>query len=144
MLEHIRQLNDQILKEVERLKEIRSQAFPGAIRYDAIGGSHATPENKLEDVIARVDHEARKVRLLNLRRKEEKAKAVRIIQRAGLSVEQRHILYLRYLARNQETWENLTWPEVFHWVNLYHNIQRRRMFALHREALIIFREKVEQ
>ena len=144
MLEHIRQLNDQILNEVERLKEIRSQAFPGAIRYDAIGGSHATPKNKLEDVIARVDHEARKVRLLNLRREEEKTKAVRIIQRAGLSVEQRHILYLRYLARNQETWENLTWPEVFRWVNLYHNIQRRRMFALHREALIILRENLEQ
>lgn len=133
-LEHIRELNEQIRKEVRRVEEIRSRAFPGAIRYDTIGGSHGSPANKMEDVLCRVDAEWKKARLLNNLREEEKREAVKKIQSLGLTCAQRHILYLRYLARHEDL-TNFSWPDVFKFVNLHHNIERRRMFQLHQDAM---------
>lgn len=133
-LTRIRQLNDKIREEILRISEIRSEAFPGAIRYDTIGGSHGTPENLMENVIATVDIEARKARLMIDLRRQERAEAVRIIQRSDLTIAQRHILYLRYLARHHD-WTSLGWPEVYHWVNLYHNVERSRMFEMHADAM---------
>lgn len=133
-LTRIRQLNDEIREEILRISEIRSEAFPGAIRYDTIGGSHGTPENLMENVIATVDIEQRKARLMIDLRRQERAEAIRIIRRSDLTIAQRHILYLRYLARHHD-WTSLGWPEVYHWVNLYHNVERSRMFELHADAM---------
>ena len=133
-LTRIRQLNDEIREEILRISEIRSEAFPGAIRYDTIGGSHGTPENMMENVIATVDIEERKARLMIDLRRQERAEAIRIIRRSDLSIAQRHILYLRYLARHRD-WTSLGWPEVYHLVSLYHNVERSRMFELHADAM---------
>lgn len=137
-LYHIRSLTNRVREEVLTIMETRSGAFPGAIRHDTIGGSHGTPENTMEDSIVRALMQGRKLRLIETRRKEEVKEAVRIIQASGMTVAQRHILYLRYLAHTKD-WTTLSWPEVFQHVNLYHNIERRRMFSLHREAMAILK-----
>lgn len=137
-LDHIRSLTNRMREEALRIAETRSGAFPCAIRYDTIGGSHGTPENTMEDSIIRALMQGRKLRLIETRRKEEIKEALKIIQASDMNICQRHIIYLRYFAHTDE-WETFSWPDVFRFVNLYHNIERRRMFALHREAIAIYK-----
>lgn len=138
-LEEIRHLNDQINNGIMRLAELRTRAMSRAIKYDTIGGSHGGPVNKLELITCMIDEQERRVNRLIDKRYALKIRALHEIQTAGLEIEQRHILFLRYLARDPRSGRCLEWPEIIFYVNKYHNIQKTKIYQLHHDAVAILK-----
>ena len=134
-LDYIRQLNDLINGGLLRIAFLRQKAIGGAIRYDDTGSSKPAPDNKIESIFCQIDKEERRVNGLIEKRYALKTQAVKEIQAAGLEIAARHILYLRYLATHPADKSNLEWSEVIYFVNKYHNIQRRKVFNLHHDAV---------
>lgn len=134
-LEYIRILNDRINEHLERIEFLKSKAFPGAIRYDDIGGSKPMVFDSLGDLYAEIDLEERKADKLIDKRHELKEQAIRIIQRYCDDPAERHVLYLRYLGTIPHVKVNLEWPEVMTAMKERHNIQERRVWYLHHVAL---------
>lgn len=138
-LEYIRQLNDSIAFGCERISALRSRATSLAIHYDNTGASHPQPQNKLEVIFSMIDDEERRVNRLIDKRYELKMRAVRVIQHSDLPIEARHILYLRYLSADPVYHRNLDWRRVEYFVNKYHNIQKRRIYQLHHDAVQVIK-----
>lgn len=136
-LEQIRKLAEQIASGLEHLAELHARAESRAIRYNTIGGSHGSPVNKLELVECAIDEQERRIDRMIDRRYALKLRALTEIKAAGLEVEERHIIYLRYLSRDRKTGLPLSWPQVIRPVNLYHNIQERKIRYLHDHAVSI-------
>lgn len=129
-LERVRQLNDRINYLNERITLLKSKAYPGAIRYDDTGGSRLAPENKLEMILCRIDEENRRVDRLTDMYVALKKQAARVIFESDLEIEARHILYLRYLAKDKQS-HSLDWRAVIYHVNMLHNIQKTKIYKLH-------------
>ncbi len=134
-LEYIRTLNDMINARLLRIDYLKSQAFPGAIRYDDTGGSKPTVFDSLGDLYAEIDQQERIVNRLIDKRVMLKAKAIRIIRLACESVAERHVLYLRYLGMVPRTRVNLEWSEVRKYMMERHKIQERRVYEIHHNAV---------
>lgn len=134
-LDFIRQLNDRITGGLLHIAELKSKAYPGAIVYDDIGGSHPMPSNKIEMIYCLIDQEEKRINRLIDKRYALKRQAIREIQSSGLDTAQRHILYLRYLSRDPRTGYALEWSDVRRHVMKYHNISERRVYQLHHMAL---------
>lgn len=134
-LEYIRILNDMIAGGCMKIAELKSKAYPGAIQYDDTGGSHPAPVNKLEEVFCLIDKEEKRVNRLIDKRYKLKQQALREILLSCPEYAERHILYLRYLSRSNETGMSLEWSEVETHISKYHNIAKRRMYQLHHIAL---------
>lgn len=134
-LDYIRQLNDRITGGLLHIAELKSKAYPGAIIYDDIGGSHPMPSNKIEMIYCLIDQEEKRVNRLIDKRYALKRQAIREIQNSGLEIAERHILYLRYLARDPRTGYALEWSDGKRYIVKYHNIQDRRIRQLHHEAV---------
>lgn len=134
-LEYIRILNDKINEHLERIEFLKSKAFPGAIRYDDIGGSKPTVFDTLGDLYSEIDLEERKTDKLIDRRHELKLQAIRCIQRYCEDPAERHVLYLRYLGTVPRTKINLEWSEVIKYMRKRHKIQERRVYDLHHVAV---------
>lgn len=134
-LEYIRILNDKINDVLQQIEFLKSQAFPGAIRYDDIGGSKPTVFDSLGDLYAEIDVLERKADLLIDKRHELKTASIRAIRGACDDVRERHVLYLRYLGTVPHTGINLEWPEVRKYMYERHNIQGRRVYDLHHIAV---------
>ena len=131
----IRRYNDMIADASLKYDEIRQRAYPGAIRYDNTGASKPMPENRLEAVIEKLIEIDNQRNIITWKRYLLRERAIEEIQDSGLDCVARHILYLRYLARDNTTYRSLTWSDVFRYVNRYHNIQRSKMFKLHHDAV---------
>ena len=134
-LEYIRILNDKINGKLLRIAELKSQALPGAIRYDDTGGSKPTVFDSLGDLYAEIDIQERIVNRLIDKRYTLKTQAIRVIRLSCDDVKERHVLYLRYLGTIPRTSINLEWPEVRKYMRERHNIQDRRIYELHHLAL---------
>lgn len=134
-LEYIRILNDKINDVLQQIEFLKSQAFPGAIRYDDIGGSKPTVFDSLGDLYAEIDVEERKADLLIDKRHDLMTAAIEAIRGACDDVRERHVLYLRYLGTVPHTGINLEWPEVRKYMYERHKIQDRRVYDLHHIAV---------
>ena len=134
-LEYIRHLNDLIYGGCMHIAELKSKAYPGAIQYDDTGASKPAPTNKLERVFEQVDAEERRINKLIDKRYELKSRALHEIKNADMECAAKHILYLRYLSKDPLTGDNLSWSDVYRYINRYHNIQKRRIFQLHHDAV---------
>lgn len=134
-LEYIRILNDMISGGIMRIAELKSKAYPGAITYDDIGGSHSSPSNKLEEVFCKIDDEEMKVNKLIDKRYKLKSQALLEIQNSNMECAARHILYLRYLSVDPITHQNLEWQQARKYIKKYHNISERHIYRLHHVAL---------
>lgn len=134
-LEYIRILNDRINARLLRIDFLKSKAFPGAIRYDDIGGSKPTVFDSLGDLYAEIDLQERKVNRLIDKRYALKQAAIHAIQSACDDVRERHVLYLRYLGTVPETRINLEWPEIRKYMYERHKIHDRRVYELHHIAV---------
>lgn len=135
-LEYIRILNDKINEHLERIEFLKSKAFPGAIRYDDIGGSKPTVFDTLGDLYSEIDLEERKADKLIDRRHELKLQAIKVIRASCTDIKHRHVLYLRYLGTVPHTRINLEWPEIRKYMNKRHNIQRRQVQRIHHDAVM--------
>ena len=137
-LEYIRILNNVIDGRLLRIAELKSKAYPGAISYDDSGASKPSPSNKLEDIFCQIDEEERRINKLIDKRYALKCQAVKEIQKAidPDNMVMRHILYLRYLSRKPDG-ASLEWSDVAKYIETYHNIQLRRIYVLHHDAVLI-------
>lgn len=135
-LDYIRHLNDLIAGGLLHIADLRFKAYPGAIVYDDSGASKPMPSNKLERIFALIDSEERRVNRLIDKRYALKCQAIREIQEVipPENMAARHVLYLRYLARDASG-NNLGWSDVFRYVNKYHNISERHMHRLHHNGV---------
>lgn len=137
-LEYIRILNNVIDGRLLRIAELKSKAYPGAIAYDDSGASKPSPSNKLEEIFCQIDDEERRINKLIDKRYALKCQAVREIQDAidPDDMVMRHILYLRYLSRKPNG-ASFEWSDVAKYIETYHNIQLRRIYVLHHDAVLI-------
>lgn len=134
-LEYIRILNDKINSRLLHIEDLKSKAYPGAIRYDDTGGSKPMVFDALGDLYAEIDAQERKVDRLIDQRYSLKLQAIRVIREACDDIKQRHVLYLRYLGSVPSTRINLEWPEVRKYMEERHNIQDRRIYKIHHDAV---------
>ena len=137
-LEYIRILNQVIDGRLLRIAELKSKAYPGAIAYDDSGASKPSPSNKLEDIFCEIDEEERRINKLINKRYALKCQAIKEIQQAidPDDMVMRHILYLRYLSRKPNG-ASFEWSDVAGYVKIYHNIQLKRIYQLHHDAVLI-------
>lgn len=133
-LEYIRILNDMISGGVMRIAELRSKAYPGAIRYDDTGGSHPAPVNKIEEVFCQIDKEEKRINKLIDKRYKLKQQALQVIRSTCSEYSEKHILYLRYLSRTKDG-DNLDWSTVAKYVQKYHNISLSRIYQIHHNVV---------
>ena len=134
-LEYIRILNDKINQRLLHIEFLKSKAYPGAIRYDDIGGSKPMVFDTLGDLYSEIDLEERKLDRMIDKRYMLKTQAIHAIQSACDDPAERHVLYLRYLGTVPEVKVNLEWSEVMEYMKERHNIQERRVWYLHHVAL---------
>lgn len=137
-LEYIRILNNIIDGRLLRIAELKSKAYPGAIAYDDSGASKPSPSNKLEEIFCQIDEEERRINKLIDKRYALKCQAIQEIQQAidPNDMVMRHILYLRYLSRKPDG-ASFEWSDVAKYIETYHNIQLRRIYDLHHDAVLI-------
>lgn len=126
-LEYIRILNDKINFHLERIAYLKSKAFPGAIRYDSIGGSRAMVFDSLGEIYAEIDAEERKVDKLTDQYAAQRSAAIQAIRQLTTRRE-RNILYIRYIAFK-------SWHEVENIVNKRDKCSMRTIMNIHNDAL---------
>ena len=134
-LEYIRILNNRINAKLEHIDFLKSKAFPGAIRYDDVGGNKPTIFDALGDLYAEIDVKEREVDKLIDKLYSKKVEAIKVIRASCKDVKHRHVLYLRYLGTVPHTSINLEWSEVLKYMNERHNIQKRQMQRIHHIAV---------
>ena len=135
-LDYIRILNNKIDSKQKRIEELKSKAYPGAIRYDDTGGSKPMVFDTLGDLYAEIDVVEREANNLITQRSRLQRKAIHAIRVACEdNIKQRHVMYLRYLGNIPHTRINLEWPEVRKYMMERHKVQERKVYQIHHDAL---------
>ena len=131
-LEKIRKYTNLIYTHTLRIEELRLAAAYGSRVLDPIGGSHGSPANRLEILLAQIDKEERKLDAVIDKRYDAVISALKAAKTLD-DVKLRHVIYLRYMAIKKN--RPLEWQEIIAIMRKRHNIQERRIYELHHIAL---------
>lgn len=129
-LTEVRRCNKRIYELSQELMSAREYAYPKAISYDNIGGSHGGSVDAIERAYIRVDEVITKM----IRVKRKRARLVSEIKRAAYRAElderEWFVIKMIYIV-TKETEKPYTWQEVIHEMQRLYHIKERQAYNIH-------------